>query len=80
MIHRSPPQRQKKSVCFKTKLFCYMSPQLVTLDENEARLFARKYLFSCLTNIIIHDSAQMAVVSKQMCNPVLHMAALQFIY
>lgn len=51
----------------------------VTLDENEATawLFADKYLFSFLTNIIIHDSAQMAAVSKQMCDTVILMGALR---
>lgn len=42
-------------------------------------LFINQYLFTLLTNIIIHDSVQMALVSKQMCDTVILKGALQLI-
>lgn len=68
-----------KSVRFKPKLIRPFSPVTPNEAEATAWLFVNKYLFASPTDIIIHDPAQMAVVSKQMCNTVILAGTLRLI-
>lgn len=65
----------------QTVLLHVVSSQLVARRENQATAcaFVDKYLLPSLTNIIIHVSVQMVVVSEQMCDTVILKGALRLI-